>query len=61
MSARLLKRVLKEQEEKQLASHDPVADAASDEEEAGSPPTGGRSKNLFDLLGDQVGARFPLF
>ncbi|KAJ0972337.1 hypothetical protein J5N97_020296 [Dioscorea zingiberensis] len=47
MSARLLRRVLKEQEEQQL--HDQQLEAESDD----SPKRGPPSRNLFDLLGDQ--------
>ncbi|KAH7685026.1 TCF25/Rqc1 protein [Dioscorea alata] len=47
MSGRLLRRVLKEQEEQQL--HDEELDDEPDD----SPKRGAPSRNLFDLLGDQ--------
>lgn len=68
MSARLLRRVLKEQEEKRLGSSEPDPDLAIDadgDEESGSPPASASasvaaSMNPFDLLDDdQVGARSP--
>lgn len=56
MSARLLRKVLREQEEQQLKSA--VPDDA--EEESDSPPGPPvPSRNLFDLLDDQVGPRYP--
>ncbi|WOK96482.1 hypothetical protein Cni_G05189 [Canna indica] len=55
MSARLLRRVLKEQEEKKLASPDltAAADDVNEEEESDSQPAGGGFKNPFDLLDEQ--------
>ncbi|XP_020088170.1 transcription factor 25 [Ananas comosus] len=56
MSARLLRRVLKEQEEKRLGSSEPDPDLAIDadgDEESGSPPaSASASMNPFDLLDD---------
>ncbi|CAL9761343.1 unnamed protein product [Musa acuminata subsp. burmannicoides] len=55
MSNRLLRRVLKEREEKRFASSDldPEAAAIENDEESDSPPSGSRFKNPFDLLDDQ--------
>ncbi|RRT37064.1 hypothetical protein B296_00051741 [Ensete ventricosum] len=55
MSSRLLRRVLKEREEKRFASSDldPEAAAIEIDEESDSPPGGSRFKNPFDLLDDQ--------
>lgn len=63
MSNRLLRRVLKEREEKRFASSDldPEAAAIENDEESDSPPAGSRFKNPFDLLDDQVDYRFFRF
>lgn len=55
MSNRLLRRVLKEREEKRFATSDldPEAAAIENGEESDSPPAGSRFKNPFDLLDDQ--------
>lgn len=58
MSARLLRRVLKEQEVRRLGSSSlhPEAEGGDDEaEECDSTANGGSSRNLFDLLDDQGG------
>lgn len=56
MSARLLRKVLKEQEEQQLKSQAPD-DAEEESDSPSGPPA--PSRNLFDLLDDQVGPRNP--
>ncbi|KAH0462146.1 hypothetical protein IEQ34_009721 [Dendrobium chrysotoxum] len=64
MSARLLRRVLKEQDEQRLGSSNVHLDAGGGggdemEEESDSPVAGAPSRNLFDLLDNQ--ASWPIF
>ena len=61
MSARLLRRVLKEQEEEKSlgpSGLNPELDAGGGgDEDSDSPVAAAPSKNPFDLLDDQVGAQ----
>lgn len=62
MSGRLLRRVLKEQDEKTLAFPDPYPEASTvddedEDEQSNSTAVRGRLINPFDLLDGEVGCR----